>query len=124
MLAYVQCHLPTRATDVGHWIGVGPAALRRQVVELEGSGLFMRSPCPTDARAQLISFTGEGAEEISQAYGRRAVGLAELLQGWDGAEISVAATTVDTIQAVLRVGMRASREKDTSSPPASEEDIK
>lgn len=121
VLAYVQRHQPTRATDISHWIGVGPAALSRQVVELESSGLLLRTPCPADARAQLISLTREGAEEISRAYSRRAAVLAELLQGWDEAKISAAVTTVNTIQDVLRAGMRTSSGKTTISPPAPEE---
>jgi DNA-binding MarR family transcriptional regulator len=105
VLAYIQRHQPTRATDIAQWIGIGPAALSRQVVELESSGLLVRTPSPTDARAQLISLTPQGTEELQEAFDRRATVLAGLLTGWDEAEISAAAATLNHIQEVLRAGL-------------------
>ena len=105
VLAYIQRHQPTRATDIAQWIGIGPAALSRQVVELESSGLLVRTPSPTDARAQLISLTPQGTEKLQEAFDRRATVLAGLLTGWDEAEISAAAATLNHIQEVLRAGL-------------------
>jgi DNA-binding MarR family transcriptional regulator len=121
VLAYIQRHQPTRATDVAQWIGIGPAALSRQVAELEGAGLLVRAPSPTDARAQLISLTPRGAEELGQAYTRRAGLLAEMLKDWDEAKISAAAATVNEIQGVLRVGLDARGGKTTMAPRGPEE---
>jgi DNA-binding MarR family transcriptional regulator len=115
VLAYVQRNQPTRATDIAQWIGIGPAALSRQVVELESSGLLVRSPSPTDARAQLISLTPQGAEEVEKAYDRRATVLAGLLKDWDEAKISAAAATVNNIQQVLRAGLDDINGKTTPS---------
>lgn len=105
VLAYIQRHEPTRATDIAQWIGIGAAALSRQVAELESSGSLVRTPSPTDARAQLISLTPQGARELEEAYDRRATVLAGLLEDWDEAEISEAAATVENIQRVLRAGL-------------------
>ena len=121
VLAYIQRHQPTRATDVAQWIGIGPAALSRQVAELEGAGLLVRAPSPTDARAQLISLTPRGAAEIGQAYARRAGLLAGLLKDWDEVEISAAASTVNEIQGVLRAGLDARVGKTATAPRGPEE---
>ena len=121
VLAYIERNQPTRATDIAQWIGIGPAALSRQVVELESSGLLVRSPSPTDARAQLISLTREGAQELEKAYDRRATVLAGLLKDWDEAEISAAASTVNHIQQVLRAGLDSSHGKTTTAPSVPEE---
>lgn len=121
VLAYIQRQQPTRATDIAQWIGIGPAALSRQVVELEGAGLLVRTPSPTDARAQLISLTPRGAEEIEKAVQRRATVLAGLLKDWDEAEISAAATTVNHIQQVLRAGLDDHNGKTTTAASGPEE---
>ena len=121
VLAYVQRNQPTRATDIAQWIGIGPAALSRQVVELEGSGLLVRSPSPTDARAQLISLTPKGAEELERAYDRRATVLAGLLKDWDEAEISAAAATLNHIQEVLRAGLDGIHGKSNTAASGSKE---
>ena len=116
VLAYIQRNQPTRATDIAQWIGIGPAALSRQVAELENSGLLERTPSPTDARAQLISLTPRGVEEIEKAYERRAELLARLLKDWDEQEIAAAAATLNIIQEVLRAGMDDHRRKNHDGP--------
>ncbi|WP_411734562.1 MarR family winged helix-turn-helix transcriptional regulator [Paeniglutamicibacter sp.] len=121
VLAYVQRNQPTRATDIAQWIGIGPAALSRQVVELESSGLLVRTPSPTDARAQLISLTPKGAEELEKAYDRRAAVLAGLLKDWDQAEISAAAATLNHIQEVLRSGLDGIHGKPNTAASGPEE---
>ncbi|MFL4476145.1 MarR family winged helix-turn-helix transcriptional regulator [Paeniglutamicibacter sp. MACA_103] len=121
VLAYIQRNQPTRATDIAQWIGIGPAALSRQVVELESSGLLVRTPSPTDARAQLISLTPRGVEELESAYDRRATVLAGLLKDWDEAEIAAAAATVNNIQQVLRAGLDSIHVKNATAPNAPEE---
>jgi DNA-binding MarR family transcriptional regulator len=121
VLAYVQRHQPTRATDIAQWVGIGPAAMSRQVAELENSGLLVRAPSPTDARAQLISLTPNGSDEIQQAYERRVLVLSELLNDWNEAEISDAAETVNSIQSVLRAGLEAMATKNTKAATGPEE---
>ena len=83
VLLYVYRNQPTRATDVAQWIGIGPAALSRQVADLESMGLLERTPCRNDARAQLISLTQEGKDEVDRAYKRRTDLLSDLLKDWD-----------------------------------------
>ena len=121
VLAYIQRHQPTRATDIAQWIGIGPAALSRQVADLEESGLLVRRHSPTDARVQLISITPRGTAEIEQAYARRAGMLAGLLRDWDESEILAAAATVNKIQDVLRTGMDARGGRTTTDPQTPKE---
>lgn len=121
VLAYIQRNQPTRATDIANWIGIGPAALSRQVAELENSGLLERTPSPTDARAQLISLTPRGVEEIEKAYDGRAELLARLFKDWDEQEIAAAAATLNIIQDVLRAGMDTLGGKTTTAPRGAEE---
>lgn len=105
VLLYVYRNQPTRATDVAQWIGIGPAALSRQVADLESMGLLERTPCRNDARAQLISLTQEGKDEVDRAYKRRTDLLSDLLKDWDPTEIAEAAATVNRIQQALRAGV-------------------
>lgn len=105
VLGYVYRNQPTRATDIAQWIGIGPAALSRQVSDLESQGLVKRAQCRTDARVQLISLTPEGKDEVDRAYKRRTDLLSDLLKDWDDAEIADAAATVNRIQHALRAGV-------------------
>ena len=105
VLIYVYRNQPTRATDVAQWIGIGPAALSRQVADLESMGLLTRTQCSKDARVQLISLTPEGTDEVDRAYKRRTDLLSELLNDWGPTEIAEAAATVNRIQQALRAGI-------------------
>lgn len=116
VLAYVQRNQPTRATDIAKWVGVGPAALSRQVAELESAGLLERTPSPLDARAQLISLTAVGVKDLEQVYARRAGMLAGLLEEWDETDITAATTTVNKIQEVLRAGTLSLGGKSATAP--------
>lgn len=122
VLAYIQRNEPTRATDIAKWVGVGPAALSRQVAELESAGLLERTPSPVDARAQLISLTARGLEELEQSYARRTGMLAGLLEEWDETDIAAATTTVNKIQEVLRAGSLSLGPKTPTAPKGNTHD--
>lgn len=118
VLGYVYRNEPTRATDIASWIGIGPAALSRQVSDLESQGLVRRTQCSSDARAQLISLTPEGKDEVDRAFKRRADLLSDLLKDWDDTEIAEAAATVNRIQLALRAGVDSMSGKNTQAAPA------
>ncbi|MGL3807779.1 MarR family winged helix-turn-helix transcriptional regulator [Paeniglutamicibacter sp. R2-26] len=121
VLIYVYRNQPTRATDVAQWIGIGPAALSRQVADLESLGLLTRTQCSKDARVQLISLTPEGTDEVDRAYKRRTDLLSELLSDWGPTEIAEAAATVNRIQQALRAGIDLMQGKTPSSAESAPE---
>lgn len=107
VLGYVYRNEPTRATDIAQWTGVGPAALSRQISDLEAQGLIRRAQCKSDARVQMISLTELGRDEVLRAFKRRTDLLTDLLKDWDDAEIAEAATIVNRIQQALRAGIES-----------------
>ncbi|WP_219844057.1 MarR family winged helix-turn-helix transcriptional regulator [Arthrobacter sp. MYb227] len=113
ILGYVYRQEPARATDIAHWHGIGPAAMSRQVADLEAQGLLRRTPCTLDARVQLISLTAEGRAEVESSRQRRTDLFADLLADWDEDEISQATSTVNRIQQVLRAGIEKMHGKTT-----------
>lgn len=118
VLGYVYRNEPTRATDIAQWIGIGPAALSRQVSDLESQSLVQRTQCSSDARVQLISLTPEGKDEVDRAFKRRSDLLSDLLKDWDDAEIAEATATVNRIQLALRAGVDSMSGKNTHAAPA------
>jgi DNA-binding MarR family transcriptional regulator len=54
----------TRLTDLAAWAGMGLPAMVELVDELEGQGLLVRRPDPTDGRAKLVTLTGPGWDAI------------------------------------------------------------
>lgn len=121
VLGYVHRNQPTRATDIAQWIGIGPAALSRQVSELESMGLLQRTTCSHDARAQLISLTPEGEDEVGRASKRRTELLRDLLKGWSEPEIAEAAATMGSIQRMLRAGIDQLQCKDRPTTEVEQE---
>lgn len=116
ILGYVYRNEPARATDIAHWHGIGPAAMSRQIADLETQGLLKRTPCTADARVQLISLTTEGRAEVEYSRQRRTDLFADLLEDWDDKEIAEATSTVNRIQQMLRSGIETMHGK--TSPAA------
>ena len=121
VLLFVYRNQPTRATDIAQWIGIGPAALSPQVSDLESMGLLTRTPCRNDARAQLISLTPEGKDEVDRAYKRRTDLLSDLLKDWGPTEIAEAAATVNRIQQALRAGIDQMQGRNSPAAEAAQE---
>lgn len=105
ILGYLYQQEPARATDIAQWYGIGPAAMSRQISDLEAQELLRRAPCKRDARVQMISLTDAGRMEVEKSRQRRVELFADLLADWNESEISEATATVNRIQHVLRAGI-------------------
>ncbi len=54
----------TRLTDLAAWAGMGLPAMAELVDEMEGHGLLVRRPDPSDGRAKLVTLTPAGWDAI------------------------------------------------------------
>jgi len=54
----------TRVTDLAAWAGMGLPAMVELVDEMEGQGLLVRRPDPSDRRAKLVTLTQSGWDAI------------------------------------------------------------
>ena len=54
----------TRLTDLAAWAGMGLPAMAELVDEMEGDGLLLRRPDPSDGRAKLVTLTPAGWDAI------------------------------------------------------------
>ncbi|HYI37087.1 MAG TPA: MarR family winged helix-turn-helix transcriptional regulator [Thermoleophilaceae bacterium] len=54
----------TRLTDLAAWAGMGLPAMAELVDEMEGDGLLVRRPDPSDGRAKLVTLTPAGWDAI------------------------------------------------------------
>ncbi|GAA4380584.1 MarR family winged helix-turn-helix transcriptional regulator [Paeniglutamicibacter cryotolerans] len=107
VLNYIHRHEPARAGDIARWLGVGPAAMSRQVADLEACGSLERTTDPDDARAQLLTLTGLGRDRLRAAHAKRTQMMAKLLPDWDDDTTRAAARTITTLESVLREGILA-----------------
>ncbi len=70
---------PVRLQDVAAAMTRDKSQVTRLVQMLEGKGLILRSPCPTDARASLLSLTALGRDAIEHIQGGISSALANIL---------------------------------------------
>lgn len=115
VLNYIHRNEPARAKDIALWLGVGPAAMSRQVADLESCGNLQRTTDPDDARAQLLTLTELGRERLRSTHAKRTQMMADLLPDWDDATTRAAARTLVTLESVLREGMLAITQRDAAA---------
>jgi len=58
----------TRSTEIARRIGVSKQAMAKAVKALEGTGLVMREPDETDARAFRVRFTPDGLRYMMKMH--------------------------------------------------------
>lgn len=92
LLVLLQRRGPLRLTDLAAAIGVGKPSVSRQVVILEGLGLVEKQADPEDGRAQAISLTSLGQEQLLRAQRAREEHFRLLLSSWDEAEVQALST--------------------------------
>ncbi|WP_312181713.1 MarR family transcriptional regulator, partial [Arthrobacter sp.] len=87
LLVLLQRRGPLRLTDLAAEIGVGKPSLSRQIVMLESLGLVQKQPDPEDRRAQAISLTELGREQVLRTQRAREEHFRSRLASWDDAEV-------------------------------------
>jgi len=60
LLMTLQCHGSCKMSEIGAELDVTPRSVTKLVDSLEGEGLVLREPHPTDRRATLIKLTPRG----------------------------------------------------------------
>ena len=66
LFMHLERHGASRSVDLAEAAGIRPQSMMKIVHELEELGLISRRTDPTDSRAKLIEFTGDGERLIAQ----------------------------------------------------------
>src|SRR3954451_6422059 len=69
-LAIVHVHGPVRVSDVAQHLAVDLSVASRQVSALISAGYVEKQPDPDDARATLLSVTGDGRRVLEESHRR------------------------------------------------------
>lgn len=96
-----------RGSDLAEQLGVAASVLSRHVSDLHALGLVERRPDPDDGRAQLITLSVRGREELGVAQARRAAVIAEALAGWAEDEAAQAASLLEKLASTFDHSIRA-----------------
>jgi len=92
---------PMRLTALAEREAVSQPAMTGLISRLEVSGLVVRSPDPSDGRAQLVALTAQGRALIEARRGRRADALAALLDRLGPAEQTSVDAAIPVLQRVI-----------------------
>ncbi|HET8601820.1 MAG TPA: MarR family transcriptional regulator [Segeticoccus sp.] len=76
-----------RAVDLGAALALHKSTTSRAVADLEQLGLLARVPDPHDARARLITLTGEGRSALERSQQGRRNAMAAALAPWTVTEL-------------------------------------
>ncbi|MFZ3451769.1 MarR family winged helix-turn-helix transcriptional regulator [Arthrobacter sp. 7Tela_A1] len=87
LLVLLQRQGPLRLTDIAAAIGVGKPSVSRQIVMLEHLGLVRKQADPDDGRAQAISLTDSGRDQLLKTQRAREKHFRALLQAWSEDEV-------------------------------------
>jgi DNA-binding MarR family transcriptional regulator len=98
---------PVRIGDIATWQGVDKSRVTTQLRRLADRGLVTRRPDPSDARAVLVSASGEGLSLHREVSRQGARVLAGLLADWDPADRRQLARLVSRFAKDLGPGPRA-----------------
>lgn len=91
ILSNLRSHEQLSQSTLQQRIQVDPAAITRQVKQLEEEGLVVRRSDPQDNRFTLVSLTEAGRAAAEEAYSKRDAFEARLVQ-------HLSATDLDTLQ--------------------------
>lgn len=81
--------------DVAADLEVEQSTASRAVNAVVDHGLVTREPDPTDLRRTLLSLTAVGRAELDRATANRLEAVAEVTEGWSGADLRTFATLLD-----------------------------
>lgn len=99
LLVLLQRRGPLRLTDLAAAIGVGKPSVSRQVVLLETLGLVGKQADPEDGRAQAISLTALGREQLVSTQRAREEHFRSVLASWDEGEVRALSTLLHKLNA-------------------------
>ena len=99
LLVLLQRQGPLRLTDLAAAIGVGKPSVSRQVVIMEVLGLVEKQADPEDRRAQTISLTPQGREQLLRTQRAREEHFRRVLSSWDEAEVQALSTLLHKLNA-------------------------
>jgi DNA-binding MarR family transcriptional regulator len=87
-LAIVHVHGPVRVSAVAQHLAVDMSVASRQVNALLSAGYLEKQPDPDDARATLLSTTGDGKRVLEESHRRMVHAFGRVLEGWSDEEIA------------------------------------
>ncbi|WP_461171229.1 MarR family winged helix-turn-helix transcriptional regulator [Arthrobacter sp. Z1-15] len=97
LLEYLDAYGELRVSDIAACHGVDVSSITPRLKRLENEDLIRRERIPTDARAFLISITGEGAQALQSIHSARRGILSQALNGADSVTLSNAADVLRSI---------------------------
>lgn len=80
-----------RATDLASYLGIGKPTVSRQLATLERLGLIERSRDTEDARAQVVTLTASGREQVGRVQALRRAHFLERLSSWSDDDVQLLA---------------------------------
>lgn len=87
LLKQIQSGRSMRPTEVAACAGLDVSTVSRHLTQLHGQGLLERNPDPEDGRAQRVTLSALGADQLNHAASRRHALLGRTLEGWEAADV-------------------------------------
>lgn len=97
LLEYLDAHGALRVSDIAACHGVDVSSVTPRLKRLESVGLVSRERVATDARAFLISITGEGAHALESVHAARRETLHQAMDGIDPSRVASATDVLGRI---------------------------
>lgn len=91
LLLRVMSEGGARATDLASYLGIGKPTVSRQLATLERLGLIERSRDADDARAQVVTLTASGRDQVERVQERRRAHFLDRLSGWTDDDVELLA---------------------------------
>lgn len=104
-----------RATDLAAYLGIGKPTISRQLATLERLGLIERSRDSEDARAQVVTLTAAGAQQVEQVRAARRDHVHSLLSGWSDDDVELLAGLLGRFNQVSAQGAGVDGEASSAS---------
>ncbi len=100
-LGVLEARGSTRPGQIAVALNVDPSVVSRQLATLEPLGLVTRGTDPEDGRAELITITAQGRDQLCLARGAICDALAQRLRDWPLEDVTRATALVDDLAALL-----------------------
>jgi DNA-binding MarR family transcriptional regulator len=97
-LGVVHVHGPIRVSEVAQRLAVDLSVASRQVNALLSAGYLEKEPDPDDARATLLSTTGDGKRVLEESHRRMVQAFGRVLDGWSDEDIAALANSLERLR--------------------------